>query len=164
MTEDDPNYERIAKEATLLSSTLRGAVLNRVAHLEIVIDTFLACHFCKTDREWKDFLTFIMPSNIIIFENKRNILKKIIENYYPALKEKVPNFHAILGKIRERRNEFAHYPLDVTPEGIKMYIESGNDILLDNMKERKQYTPKSMTDLANEIQNLANEISDHIPK
>ena len=164
MTENDPIYEIQVVEATKLSSMLRGAFLNRVAHLEVVIDTFLAYHFTKTDREWKDFLTFIMPSDVIIFDKKRAIFKKIVEGYYPSLKEKIPNFHAMLGKIRERRNEFAHYPLDVTPEGISLFIKTNKVILLDNMKERVQYSHTEITELANQIQNLSNAISDFLPK
>ncbi len=104
-----------------------------------------------------------MPSDIIIFEKKRTIFKKIVESYYPSLKEKVPTFHAMLGKIRERRNEFAHYPLDVTPEGISMFIETNKVILLDNMKERVQYTHIEITELANQIQTLSNTISEYLP-
>ncbi|MEO6453237.1 MAG: hypothetical protein ABIN97_04155 [Ginsengibacter sp.] len=163
MALNEIEYKAAAAEASKLTAMLRGLVMNSVAHLEIVIDTFLAHHFCKTNRDFKDFMTFILPSNIIIFENKRNIFKKVVEAYYPNLKKEVPNFHALLGKIRDRRNEFAHYPLDITPEGVQLFLETKNIILLDSTKTQVRYTSTQITELGNTIQELSNKITKYLP-
>lgn len=163
MTEDSAEYSKLVVEVTKLSSIIRGAFLNKVANLEIAIDTFLAYHFCTSDVNIKDFMTFVLPSDVIIFDKKRIIFKKIIEKYYPSFKSKIPEFHALIGKIRDIRNQFAHYPLDVTPAGIEIYQKTGEIVLFDNMKERKFYKPMDITNLANSIQNLFDSISKLLP-
>ena len=160
----DTEYKEAANRASMIAAILRGGLMNSVAHLEIVIDSFLAHHFCKSDREFKDFMTLVLPSNILIFENKSIIFKKIVESYYPSLKKEAPNYHGMLEKIRKRRNEFAHYPLDITPEAIQSFLETSDIILLDSSKNQVRYTPKDIIHLTNDIQLLSNKIAKYLPK
>ena len=156
--------EKVLFQVTSNACIARGALLNHVSNLEIMLDIFLSYHFCKTRELQKEFLTFILPSDTTIFEKKRIVFKKIVERHYPKFKIAEPNYYKILETIREYRNKFAHYPLDITPKGIEIYVQTKSIVLLDNTKKRVVFTQMEVEDISKQIVDLRSKIVAHIPK
>ena len=151
-------------EALKLAYIMRGSILNEVALLEVMIDIFIATHFCANHRERKDFLTMVLPSNVVIFENKRAIFKKLIEKYYPSFKAKMPNYHAFLETVRDYRNKFAHYTLNITPKAIEVMVKTNRIVLLDNTKKSITFTFSEISDLIEAIKKMSGEVAKAVPK
>jgi hypothetical protein len=162
MDTDDGKYNSLILEVTKVSSSIRGLFINEVAILETTIDIFLATHFCLSDQTVEDFLKWIMPSKVITLENKRILFKKVVENHYPKLKEKNPDFHARLGEIIECRNKLAHHQLDVTDEGLDKYEKGKKFFLINNVKESEVVIIADILAKAEKVKNYAIEISKFI--
>lgn len=164
MDTDNEKYKSLITEVTKASSSIRGIFINHVAILESTIDIFLATHFCLSDQTIEDFLKWIMPSNVITLENKRILFKKVVEKYYPTLKEKKPNFHAFLKKIIDCRNMLAHHQLDVTDEGLNKYEVGKKFFLLNSTKESEEVIIEDILAKAEAVKNYAIEIDSFIRK
>jgi hypothetical protein len=152
-------YKKNVAAAFQKSGIIKGTLLNKVSILESMIDWFLTNHFCKDVIRQKDFLTWLMPSNMITLENKRILFKKIIEKYYPDFIKTTPTFHAILGKILDFRNEMAHFSLDISPQGIERSTISGNMVLLDKTRLQKEYTDDNVFSILDLVQKITDDIS-----
>lgn len=127
--------------------------------LEIMIDLFLANHFCKDELTKKHFLKFVLNSKVIVFENKRVVLKKIVEESYPNFSKKIPKYYARLDKIRDLRNAFAHHQVDITLEGLELAKENQTIVLLDGSKERTEHKITSILEMIEDIRVIYNEIA-----
>lgn len=156
---NDEEHQKWIMEAVKISSFVRGMVLNELAFLEIMIDSFLANHFCKGYAEKRDFLKILMQSKFIIFENKRIIFNEIIKNHYPDFKKSVPNYHKLMGDIRDMRNKLAHQQLDISIPGIEAFIKSKNIILLNNVKESEELKEKEIEIVVSNTKWIANQIA-----
>lgn len=159
---NDDKYKELVVEAQYQSSLYRGQLLNQVAMLEVMIDGFIAYHFCKKDR-FGDFLTIILPSNIIVFENKRAIFKKIVEKFYSEFKNANPKYHKTLEDIRDYRNKFAHYPLDITLPGIIKFEKTKDIVLVDNTKSSVDFKVAEIIAIIEKIRHITAEIVKYTP-
>ena len=141
------------------SAFLRGAVLNEVAFLEIMIDGFLANHFCKGAAEKRDFLKIVMQTKYISFESKKVIFHKLISNYYPGFAETVKDYNKLIDKIRDCRNKLAHCQLDISPNGIEQFINTKNIFLLNSIKESEELKYSEVETVIYNCKWIANEIA-----
>ncbi len=158
MEMNDAEHTAGVTEAVKLSSFLRGAVINEVAFLEIMIDIFLANHFCKGPTEKRDFLKIVMQTKYISFESKRIIFHKLITCYYPDFPKRVKDYHKLIDKIRDCRNKLAHSQLDISPNGIENFIKTKNIFLLDSIKESKELKYSEVETVIYNSKWIANEI------
>jgi len=156
---NDAEHTAGVSEAVKFSSFLRGAVLNEVAFLEIMIDGFLANHFCKGPAETRDFLKLVMQTKYISFESKRVIFHTLVKEYYPQFVKDVKDYHKLIGEIRDCRNKLAHCQLDVSPNGIEKFISTKNVFLLNSIKESEELKYSEVETVIYNSKWIANEIA-----
>jgi len=105
--------------------SVRGSVLNAVTGLEMSIDLYITHYFTNDDIKSEELMNLIIAPRMS-FENKVQVLMVLIERYDSSIIEENKSMNRDLINIIEERNIIAHYPLDITPPGLKTYYESGN--------------------------------------
>ena len=106
----------------LIASGARGQILNLFANLEVHIDFYIAQHFCKKEEDWLELMEQILSTKMT-FDQKRVVLNYLLQTYNQEFYSANKGLHAELEKLNKIRNEFAHYPLDVTENGMKISKE-----------------------------------------
>lgn len=127
-------YERY----TNLAFHRRGVILNEVVMLERIVDEILANYFCGTTPKKQEMMELIICTNRMIFENKIQVLKVLLEKHKPDfLKDNPTIIKDITDKIIPERNIFAHYWL-VTTRELSDFI-SKNQIVFIKFKNTTEY-------------------------
>lgn len=114
---DEKNQDLLVKDAY----TLRGCVVNESIFCERMVDEFLSNYFCSDIKKKKDIMELLLCTDRITSENKRQVLKKIVENNHKDFSDKYPSLFSDMLKLYEERNIMAHYMLDTSENGIKAY-------------------------------------------
>jgi hypothetical protein len=107
------DYVEILPMYTEKAYKLRGEVINQTIQLERVMDAFIASHFCSDETKRTELMILILCTERITFENKRQVLKWIVENHEKGLIEVHAKLFKNLQEIGEFRNLLAHTYLDI---------------------------------------------------
>jgi len=149
-------------EAHFSASSARGQILNVIATLETNLDIFLSQHFCGKGNKQEQMLELVSPR--MTFDNKRQILKFLIDNYYTNWGKKYQNFNVDLKEIYDERNVFAHYTMDITKDGIE-YATKNNLVCLikfKNTRTRVEYNEAKINNIMNKIIKYSDAIAELI--
>jgi hypothetical protein len=127
MTEEfQIEYERY----TNLAFQRRGVIINEVVLLERVIDEILAYYFCGSNPKKQELMELIICTNRMIFENKIQVLKVLLEKHKPDFLKNNPTIiNDITQKIIVERNIFAHYWL-VTSAELSTFVKAKQTVFI----------------------------------
>ena len=103
---------------------LRGKLLQTCIDLEMVMDSYIAEHFCESDAKVYELATIVLAPRIP-WREKLAIFWVLIEKYNQAFKDEYPEFSNDIINTIEHRNVFAHLPADLTANGFKLFKEQG---------------------------------------
>jgi hypothetical protein len=141
LSADTPEFRFIYERYTNMAFLRRGLIINETIMLERLIDDFIIEHFCKDQEKQKELRELIIATNRMIFENKIQVLKVLLERHHKYVLEANPKLTSeILEKIIPERNVFAHYWL-VTSAEIVEYLKEGKTVFVKfkNTTEHLQY-------------------------
>lgn len=147
---DEDEFKFDYEKYTNLAFRRRGAIINETIMLERIIDDYISAHFCDTAEKRLELLENLMATNRIIFENKVQIFKSILEKHNPQFLEKHPSlFNNILKTVIPERNVFAHYWL-VTSKELSEWIKESKTVFVKfkNKTEHIEYTPEKYTSIS----------------
>ncbi|MGZ3756394.1 MAG: hypothetical protein ACXVAY_06595 [Mucilaginibacter sp.] len=102
---------------------IRGSILNITVDIENIIDMLIARHFCTHNSRKIELINFLLPSDRISLDNKRQVLELILIEHYKELYDKTYNkvMKDLERRIIPKRNEFAHGKMH-----IKEFDDSSN--------------------------------------
>jgi len=106
------------------SANWRGVYIDSFAFLEKLIDEYLSRYFCGKDEKLKKDLMELVLCEKLTFENKRAVFSYVLKNKNIEI---VTTYSKLLKDIEianNNRNVFAHYMLDTSEYGEKMFEES----------------------------------------
>jgi hypothetical protein len=117
-------------------SFIRGSIINETIALERMIDIYLSNHFSNTPDKAIELRDWVITDRII-FENKIQILRLVIDKHNIDFKKQNPTYFNDLIFIGEQRNIFAHYLIINDKESIELFNSTG-DISFAKFKKDSQ--------------------------
>lgn len=103
------------------SNMVRGTVIGMAIALETVVNKFIAKHFCSSKLKQREMIEYLLGTERMSFDTKRQLMETIIQSHLPHLYES--RYRQILRDIELRiipkRNEFAHGLTDLKTETAK---------------------------------------------
>ncbi len=136
MTDEQFRFEY--EHYTNLAFHRRGVIINEVVMLERIVDEILSNYFCGTTPKKQELMELIICTNRMIFENKIQVLKVLLEKHKPDFLKANPTIiNDIINKIIVERNIFAHYWL-VTSKELSDFI-SKNQTVFIKFKNTTEY-------------------------
>jgi hypothetical protein len=169
----DPRLSREWYEKTHHFRLVRGTILAAAFQIEYMIDRILSKVFFPTarpaleaDSEQLAVLlnSFFLSSGLMSFDRKIKIVKGLASEI-PKLAQIMPGELPLkLGRVRDKRNRFAHDPIVFTPTGeppdqelVAVLVGHRGEIILD--KVFLEETQKLLSETEEEIQKLYDLIS-----
>ena len=116
---DITQYASLVQKA----SYLRGFTINEIIHLERTIDEYLGRHFCKEQSTRSELMEWLLCTERITFNSKKDILKLYLEKHNPDFIKNNPSLFKDLDYIISKRNILAHQILDTSPIGMQKFKE-----------------------------------------
>ena len=133
---------------TKLAFIRRGAIINETIMLARLIDDILSHYFCGLSPKKQELMELIICTNRMIFENKVQVLKVLLEKHNPLfLKSNHTLFTDIINIIIPERNIFAHYWL-VTTAKMSEFIKNNQTVFI-KFKNTTEYLYYNENDVAN---------------
>lgn len=115
----------IIQQIQLLGYQYRGQIINDLIHLERLMDEFLSRHFCSDTEKKKEFFELIIATERMSFSSKIQIFEFIFKKHHATLTTKFPKIFSDIKNLNDERNIVAHYLLDTSPNGKKVFEEAG---------------------------------------
>lgn len=140
---------------TNLAFHRRGVILNETIMLERLIDEIIAHYFCGLSTKKQELMELIICTNRMIFENKIQVLKVLLERHKPDfLKSNPTAINDITQKIIPERNIFAHYWL-VTSSDMPDFLAKNQTVFIKfkNTTEHIYYDDFSFSEVMTVIGN-----------
>lgn len=116
--------EEIAVQIQFQSYYYRGQIIGDLIYLERLIDEFISRHLCETGEKQKEIFELILANEKMGFSNKIQVLEFIIKTHKKEFLTSNQNIFADLKKLNDERNIVAHYLLDTSENGRKVFQES----------------------------------------
>lgn len=116
-------YE-VNQEFVEIICEIRGKVVNSCIDLEMVMDGYIAQHFCETEDRIVEFASIVLAPRVQ-WREKLAIFSVLIEKYNASFKVEYADFDKDIANIIEHRNVFAHLPADTREIGYKLFKEQG---------------------------------------
>ena len=110
------NKNKLIKSAT----EIRGNFIQECVDLEMIMDTYIAKHFCQDDSKVYELAALILAPRIQ-WREKLEIFRVLIGKYNLDFADKYKNYYSEINSIIEHRNYFAHLPVDFTDDGISLF-------------------------------------------
>jgi hypothetical protein len=120
MTSEEKINNALRLDYEQASCSARGHILQRSIDLESNIDFYIAQYFCQKIEKVEEIVTLILSPRMT-FENKAQVFRILVNKYNPSFQEAYPKYFNDFLKIMEKRNEFAHFPINVTPESLENF-------------------------------------------
>lgn len=128
---------------------LRGSILNEVVYLERLMDEYLCRHFCSDKSKRLDLLSFLMATDRITFDNKRGILKILMERDNKPFVLNNKSIFSDLETIMKERNFLAHTLFDSSLDGYNSFLKNEfKFIRFKNSIERSVYNDTKMKNIS----------------
>lgn len=136
---------------------IRGEIIDRSIFLERLIDIYIATYFCGNwTKKTSELLELIIATNRMIWENKIQVFKILLERHSPNFLVENPKIiNGILGVI-VHRNVFAHYIIHYG-EKAKLKFDADKTITLIKFKNSVEYVTYSEI----EIDKIISDIRDY---
>lgn len=161
------NRKEIELDILKVAYDSRGKIIQTVTEIERMIDYYIASKFLTDeDKIIELIITIISP---LTLANKIEILSLLIEKYDKPFLDSHLGFMALLTRIREERNRFAHWPLEFSAPALSDF-EQKSGITLVKLKaikpsklsanedhlsvDRNLYTEDGITNLLVEIKKM----------
>jgi hypothetical protein len=131
----------------------RGVIINETITLERIIDEILSHYFCGLSPKKQELMELIICTNRMIFENKVQVLKVLLEKHKPLFLKSNPTlFTDITKTIIPERNIFAHYWL-VTSAELSEFIKNNQTVFIKfkNTTEYIYYDDTKFSDITKTI-------------
>ena len=113
----------IIQQIQLSGYSYRGQIINDLIHLERLMDEFLSRHFCNDSERKKEFFELIIANERMSFNSKIQVFEYVLKKHHNQIVIEYPDIFSDIKKLNEERNIVAHYLLDTSTDGIKMYEE-----------------------------------------
>jgi hypothetical protein len=137
---------------------IRGHIIDKCILLERLIDIYIATHFCgHWTQRTTELIELIIATNRMIWENKVQVFKILLERHKKAFLDTNPKLINIIIGIITHRNVFAHY-MTMFGEESKDKFEKDKTITLVKFKNSVEY----VTYTNDEIQKIYSDITDCI--
>jgi hypothetical protein len=133
-----------------LAAQRRGVILNECTLLEGFMDWGIASYFCSEQKKQEELRELIISTNRMIFENKVQVAKFLIEKYKKHTLASHPSvFTDILNKIIPQRNIFAHYWLDINHHNFIKWAADKKTVFIKykNTTESIEYDDKKVAEI-----------------
>ena len=117
------DYEIEQKYVDLISE-IRGKVIQTCIDLEMIMDAYIAEHFCETEEKVAELASLVLVPRVQ-WREKLAIFTVLIERYNQSFKTEFPDFDKDIINAIEHRNVFAHLPADITNKGYKLFQDKG---------------------------------------
>ena len=147
------------------SRRIRGEIIERAIILERFVDWFIVSHFCTEYIKKIELLETVIATKRIIFENKVQVFKILLDKHYKNFDNENPSFANKLIKLIEERNVFAHYTLFSGEEQVSKFHENGTItfVKFNNSTEYIEYSKEKiekimdgLVDMATNMRKLTN--------
>ncbi len=106
------------------SYNYRGQIIGDLIYLERLVDEFISRHFCETREKQKEIFELILANERMGLGNKIQVFEFIIKTHKKECLALNPSIFADLKKLSDERNIVAHYLLDTSKNGRKVFQES----------------------------------------
>jgi viroplasmin and RNaseH domain-containing protein len=146
-------------------SNIRGALINRVVTLEMLMNIFLVKYYCDSKDKEQDLLETVFATNKITYDNKRDTIFALLK------KDRFANFafkKELCDKLQEigvDRNVFAHYVINISDDGMELFRKGLiSFIKFKNYSQAKTYTEneiRSIEDKLNRATDLLHDLIDN---
>lgn len=136
---------------------LRGSILEATILIERKIDTFLALYFCASEEKKNEFSEYLLFTERITLENKRQIFAEIVKKHKSDFLKQNPDFLKGIENIVPHRNIFAHLESET----------SFSDVIKNKALVFKKYSNGKLnykTYTNNDIDNLKKDITEIVNK
>ena len=107
-----------------LVNLVRGTVLNACINLEVIMDLYISERFADTNDKINELSSLVITPRVTWGE-KLKILKLLMVKYHPKFVEDKSEVFSNIKRIIEHRTVFAHYPVRLSEQAIKIYNEEG---------------------------------------
>ncbi len=111
----------IIQQIQLSGYSYRGQIISDLIHLERLIDESISRHFCTTTDKQKEFFELIIANERMTLNSKIQVFEFIFKKHHNDLIKSVSEIFSDLKKLNEERNIVAHYLLDTSEDGRKMF-------------------------------------------
>ena len=126
------------KEKILLDAfNIRGRVIQRAIEIESAIDIYIVEYF-SNDLAKQIELRALIVAPRMTFENKFQVFSYLVNKYHPEFESEHKNYKKDITYIIEKRNMFAHFPIDFSDEALKAYEKDGT-ITFVKLKNSKEF-------------------------
>jgi len=112
------------EQIQLASYFYRGQIVGDLIYLERLIDEIIAQHLCETREKQVEIFELILGNERMGFSNKIQVFEYIIKTYRQSLFTLNPKIFADLKNLNAERNIVAHYLLDTSENGIKVFEQN----------------------------------------
>lgn len=116
--------EDVTVQIQVQSYYYRGQIIGDLIYLERLIDEFISRHFCETREKQKEIFELILANERMGFSNKIQVFEFVIRTHKNEFMTLNPNIFSDLKKLNDERNIVAHYFLDTSENGRKVFLES----------------------------------------
>lgn len=140
----------------------RGLIITGAVTLESSINLFLAIHFCGESDIAIELIETVFATRKYTFDSKRDTFQAIL-NKEPK-RYNVPDIKELCKKIKsigEKRNMFAHWPLDNSKECLLLfqYDEMFTFVKIENSTQQESISFAEIEQLKTDISNCAKVVS-----
>jgi len=133
-----------AVQITLYAAKIRGGIIDYSIKIERVMDYYIAHRFCKGDAGLTiGMMELMLSTNRIIFDEKRQIMEFLVDEYDPDYKKRNPTlFNDLERRIIPKRNFFAHQMLLSDEEAQQNFKERIGFLVFKGNKRKKIWVAK----------------------
>jgi len=148
-------YSSPLSDYTNYAARIRGMIINEMAQMEQMLDTYICKHFCHSIEKREELREVIISSKYMTYGAKCDILKCLLERNGDTSKKEAREIHALLKfKIGETRNMIAHCILDTSHVALDSFMTYKNTIYFhkyENTKKTIRFTGKEALKLGQDI-------------
>jgi hypothetical protein len=121
MTQDEQSKELIMQNVY----ATRGRIIQLTIQIETSIDIYISNHF-TTDEEKNTELICLILAPRVNFEGKVQVFSYLVDKYHPEFKKEHKGYLKELIDIGEKRNIYAHYPIELSTQSIADFRNDGS--------------------------------------
>lgn len=125
------------------ATTIRGMALNQSVIIEKIIERYIAIILCEKDKV-EEFIDLILGNERMTFEGKKQVFQVMTKKYDNVFVKEGQIFKDI-DEVIVKRNIFAHYLLDSSPEFLHTFnFETISFIKFKDTRKKVVYTRKQI--------------------
>ena len=128
------------------ANNVRGIILAGTIDVERMLDSFIADYFCGSIHRNKELLEWLLCSDRVTLDTKRQLFAKIVTTHYSNDLKPFETTLKRLENLVKHRNIFAHAELKISPDEDLVFIRYSSGKVTE-----KHYSKENIKEIRKDI-------------